>query len=139
VKEQPAPWDPLAALASPEKNLVPRLGILCIQIDKNLAHLMPDLRRSYGIIVAGKAPQSQAQFVDLQPGDTIHAVNNTPIAALPHFQEVINGFKPGDAVVLQIERDARFQKIPRVVSFVPCHRDASAAIIHVEADKPPEK
>jgi len=111
VQEQPAPWDPLAALASPEKNLVQRLGILCIEIDKTLAHLMPDLRRSYGIIVAGKAPQSQAQFVDLQPGDIIHAVNNTPIAALPLFQEVINGFKPGDAVVLQIERDDRFQYV----------------------------
>jgi serine protease Do len=111
AKEQSAPWDPLAALASPEKNLVPRLGILCIEIDKTLAHLMPDLRRSYGIIVAARAPQSQAQFVDLQPGDIIHAVNNTPIAALSLFQEVINGFKRGDAVALQIERDNRFQYV----------------------------
>jgi serine protease Do len=111
VKEQSAPWDPLAALASPENNLVPRLGILCIEIDKTLAHLMPDLRRSYGIIVAGKAPQSQAQFVDLQAGDIIHAVNDKPIAALSVFQEIVNGFKRGDAVVLQIERDSRFQYI----------------------------
>jgi serine protease Do len=111
AKEQSAPWDPLAALASTEKNLVPRLGILCIEIDKELAHLMPDLRRSYGIIVAARAPQGQAQFVDLQAGDIIHAVNNTPVAALSLFQEVINGFKRGDAVVLQIERDNRFQYI----------------------------
>jgi serine protease Do len=109
VQEQSATWDPLAALASPEKNLIPRLGILCIEIDKTLAQLMPDLRRSYGIIVAAKAPQGQAQFVDLQAGDIIHAVNNTEVADLSVFQELISGFNRGEAVVLQIERDNRFQ------------------------------
>ncbi|MGO9258846.1 MAG: trypsin-like peptidase domain-containing protein [Bryobacteraceae bacterium] len=111
VKEQSAPWDPLASLASPEKNLIPRLGILCIEIDKDVARLLPDLRRSYGIIVAAKASQGQAQFVDLQQGDIIHAVNNVPMALLSAFQETINSFKRGDAVVLQIERDGRFQYV----------------------------
>lgn len=111
VKEQAAPWDPLASLASPEKNLIPRLGILCIEINSDVAQLLPDLRRSYGIIVAAKASQGQAQFVDLQPGDIIHAVNNVQIALLSTFQEIIDGFKRGDAVVLQIERDGRFQYI----------------------------
>jgi serine protease Do len=111
VQEQAAPWDPLAALASPEKNLVPRLGILCIQIDQKVAELLPDLRRSYGLIVAAKAPERQTQFVDLQPGDIIHSVNNTPIAELSTFQAIIENFHRGDAVVLQIERDGRFQYI----------------------------
>lgn len=111
VKEQPAPWDPLAALASPEKNLVPRLGILCIEIDKEVAQLLPDLRRSYGLIVAAKSPQGLSQLIDLQPGDVIHAVNNIPIAVLSTFQDIIRNFKPGDAVVLQIERDSRLQYV----------------------------
>jgi serine protease Do len=111
VQEQAAPWDPLAALASPEKNLVPRLGILCIQIDQKVAQLLPDLRRSYGLIVAAKAPERQTQFVDLQPGDIIHSVNNTPIAELSTFQAIVENFHRGDAVVLQIERDGRFQYI----------------------------
>jgi serine protease Do len=80
VKEQSAPWDPLASLASPEKNLIPRLGILCIEIDKNVARLLPGLRRSYGIIVAARASQGQTQLLDLQQGDIIQAVNNLPIA-----------------------------------------------------------
>lgn len=111
VKQQAAPWDPLASLASPEKNLIPRLGILCIEIDKDVAQLLPDLRRSYGIIVAAKASQGQAQFVDLQPGDIIHAVNNVPMALLSTFQDTINSFQRGDAVVLQIERDGRFHYV----------------------------
>jgi len=111
VQEQAAPWDPLVALASPDKNLVPRLGILCIEIDKEVAQLMPDLRRSYGLIVAARAPSGQTQLLDLQPGDIIHAVNNTPIADLATFQSIIAGFQRGDAVVLQIERDDRFQYV----------------------------
>jgi serine protease Do len=111
VKEQSAPWDPLASLASPEKNLIPRLGILCIEIDKDVARLLPGLRRSYGIIVAARASQGQTQLLDLQQGDIIEAVNNLPIAVLSSFQEMIAGFKPGDAVVLQIERASRLQYI----------------------------
>lgn len=111
VKVQATPWDPLASLASPDKNLIPRLGILCIELDKNVAQLLPGLRRTYGVMIASKAPQAQAQFVDLQPGDIIQAVNNLPIAVLSSFQELIAGFKAGDAVVLQIERDGRLQYI----------------------------
>jgi len=111
VKEQKEPWDPLAALASPEKNLVRRLGILCIEIDKNVAELLPDLRREYGVIVAAKAPEVQAELIDLQPGDVIHAVNNIPIATLSAFKDLIEGFQHGDAVALQIERDGRLQYV----------------------------
>ena len=111
ITELATPWDPLAALASPDKNLIPRLGILCIEIDKDISKLMPELRRSYGIIVVAKAPQSQSQFVDLQPGDIIYAVNNLTTVLLSGFREIIDGFKPGDAVVLQIERSGRLQYV----------------------------
>jgi serine protease Do len=72
---------------------------------------MPDLRRSYDIIVAAKASQGQTQLIDLQPGDIIHGVNNLPMAVRSTFQETIRNFKPGDAVVLQIERDGRLQYV----------------------------
>ena len=109
VEERAAPWDPLADMVSPEKNLVPRLGILCIEIDQRVQQLMPDLRGLYGLIVAAKSPDGQAQFIDLQPGDVIHAINNLPVAFLAVFQKMIAEFHRGDAVVLQIERDGRYQ------------------------------
>jgi serine protease Do len=109
VEEQSAPWDPLADMVSPEKNLIPRLGILCIEVDRRVQQLMPDLRGLYGLIVAAKSPDGQAQFIDLQPGDVIHAINNLPVAWLAVFQKMIDEFHRGDAVVLQIERDGRFQ------------------------------
>jgi serine protease Do len=111
VSEHSTAWDPLAVLVSPEKNLVPRLGILCVEIDKQVAEIMPELRRQYGLIIAAKSSEGQAQFIDLQTGDIIHAVNRTPVILLAEFRTLIDSFHPGDSVVLQIERDQRFQYI----------------------------
>jgi serine protease Do len=111
VRAQSEPWDPAAALASPEKNLVARLGILCLEIDQQLAEQMPGLRRPNGLVVAAKAPEGQNQFVDLEPGDIIHAINNLPIVLLDVFQSTVRELAPGAPVVLEIERDGHFRYV----------------------------
>ena len=111
VRERANPGNLLARLAHPERNLISRLGVLCIQIDKEIAALIPGLRREYGLIVAAKSPEGQAQFIDLQPGDIIHAVNSFPVPFIDTLQSSLNGMKPGDPVVLQIERNGRFQYV----------------------------
>jgi serine protease Do len=109
VRERTNPSSLLARLAHPERNLISRLGVLCIQIDKDLASMIPGLRREYGLIVAAKAPEGQSQFIDLQPGDIIDAVNTLPVAFIDTLQSSLDDMKPGDPVVLQIERNGRFQ------------------------------
>jgi serine protease Do len=99
----------LARLAHPEKNLVARLGVLCVQIDKDIAAMIPGLRREYGLIVAAKSPGGQAQFIDLQAGDIIDAINTLPVASIETLRSLLTDMKPGDPVVLQIERSGRFQ------------------------------
>lgn len=111
VEEQAAPWDPLADMVSPAKNLVPRLGILCVEIDQKVEQMLPDLRRKYGLLVAAKSPEGQAQFIDLQPGDVIHEMNNLPVAWLATFQKMIEEFRRGDTVVLLIERDGVYRYV----------------------------
>ena len=78
---------------------------------QQVVKLLPDLRRQYGLIVAAKSPEGQAQFIDLQPGDVIHGLNNLPVASLAAFQNAVKELQPGDAVVLQIERDGRFRYV----------------------------
>jgi serine protease Do len=109
VRERQDKSNLLAHLVHPERNLIARLGILCIEIDKELAALIPDLRREYGLIVAGKTAGGQSQSIDLQAGDIIDAVNNSPVALLDSFRSTLSQMQPGDPVVLQIERDGRFQ------------------------------
>jgi serine protease Do len=109
VRERESKDDPLADLVSPEKHLIGRLGILCIEIDKRVVRLIPGLRREYGLIVAAKSPQGQAQYVDIQSGDVIHSLNGVAMSSVEAFRNGIDDLKPGAAVVLQIERDGRFQ------------------------------
>jgi S1-C subfamily serine protease len=61
------------------------------------------------LIVAGKTAGGQSQFLDLQAGDIIDAVNNSPVALLDTFRSTLGELKAGDPVVLQIEREGRFQ------------------------------
>jgi len=109
VRERQDKASLLERLIHPEKNLVARLGILCIEIDKEVAGMIPGLRRDYGLIVAAKTAGGQSQSIDLQPGDIIDAVNNSPVALLDTLRSTLGEMKPGDPVVLQIERDGRFQ------------------------------
>jgi serine protease Do len=109
VRERQDKASLLERLIHPEKNLIARLGILCIEIDKEVASKIPGLRREYGLIVAAKTAEGQSQSIDLQPGDIIDAVNNSPVALLETLRSTLNEMKPGDPVVLQIERDGRFQ------------------------------
>jgi serine protease Do len=109
VRERADATSLLARLAHPEKNLISRLGVLCIQIDKDVVSMIPGLRREYGLIVAAKSPGGQAQFLDLQPGDIIDAVNTLPVAVIDTLRSSLDDMKPGDPVVLQIERNGRFQ------------------------------
>jgi serine protease Do len=109
VRERESKDDPLADLASPEKHLIARLGILCIEIDKRVVQLIAGLRSQYGLIVAAKSPQGQAQYVDIQSGDVIHALNGLAMSSVEVFRKSIDELKPGSPVVLQVEREGRFQ------------------------------
>ncbi len=105
------PDDPLrfAGMVRPEEHLVPRLGILGLNLDARLADMLPDLQQMEGVVVAAigaDVPFSpQGSF---KPGDVIHALNRKPVANLTDLRAALAALKPGDAAVVQIERDGRF-------------------------------
>jgi S1-C subfamily serine protease len=68
------------------------------------------MRKQYGLPVAAKS-EEQTQYIDLQPGDIIHAINNSPIALLEFFRSKIEALKPGASIALQIERDGRLRYV----------------------------
>ena len=65
-----------ADMVNPEDNLVPKLGILAIGIDKDVAAMFQGLRNSYGVVVAaGSSAVDLTTGTGLQPGDVIYSVN----------------------------------------------------------------
>ena len=92
---------------NPEENLIPRLGILAIGIDKKLADLVPDLRNPFGVVVAAGSTTDLSSGTGLQPGDVIYSVNGLQVASVAALKKKLDEFKPGQAVVMQIERSGR--------------------------------
>ncbi len=111
VSEQQDEDDALADSVKPENNLIPRLGILCIEVDARINKLVPDLRQPDGIIVAAKSPAGQGRYIDLEAGDVIHAMNDDPVGSLESFRENITRMKAGNPVVLSIERNGSYRYI----------------------------
>ena len=101
-----------ADMVTPENNLVSKLGILVIAIDKNLAAMLPELRNSYGLVVAAGSTSDLESGAQLQPGDVIYSVNGTLMSSVEAFRKALDDFKPGAAAVLQIERQGHLLYVP---------------------------
>jgi serine protease Do len=73
--------------------------------------MLPDLRKSYGIVVAARASGSEGLEVDLRPGDVIYAINHEPTSTVASLTSALGQMKSGDAVVLQVERDGQLMYV----------------------------
>ena len=108
--EQKSEFDTMASLADPEKNLVPELGILGIEIDPRDVTAASGLRDPYGIVVAARAAGARSE-VPLQPRDVIRSLNNTKMYALNQLRTAVSELKPGAPVTLQVQREGRLMYV----------------------------
>src|SRR5438067_3315780 len=70
-------------LVKPEENRVPKLGIIGIPITKEIAQLLPETRKQYGVIVAARTGEAEYSGQGgLKLGDVIYSVNTTPVSTL---------------------------------------------------------
>jgi serine protease Do len=96
--------DQLFDAANADKSLVPRLGILAIDLTSDLRNQLGSLRIPSGVIVLGRAADLILQDTGLQTGDVIHAVNTTPIDSMEALRAAVSNLKTSDPVVIQVER-----------------------------------
>jgi S1-C subfamily serine protease len=102
MTERQDPHADLAAASDARQNLVQRLGILGLNLDRRIAQSLPVIRVSTGVVVASRVTGAlDAQEGGLEVGDVIYSINRNPVAEL---RTALDAFKPGDPVVLQIER-----------------------------------
>jgi serine protease Do len=103
--------DPMrfADMVDPTKNVVPKLGILGIDIDKKVAEMLPDLRKKYGVVVAARGGESQYSGDALQLGDVIYSVNTEPVTTVDALRKILDTFKESEPLVLQVEREGKLR------------------------------
>jgi serine protease Do len=97
--------DELFDAINPDNSLIPRLGVLAIDITDDLRSRLGSLRISTGVVVVGRAADLIMPDTGLQAGDIIHQLNLTLIDSVATLRTAVGALKTGDAVVLQIERD----------------------------------
>ena len=104
--EQRSEFDAVSALADPEKNLVPELGILGVEIDARIAAGATGLRDPYGIIVVARAAGPGSE-VPLLPRDIVRTLNRKQMTTLQGLRDALRSVTPGSPVTLQIQREGR--------------------------------
>jgi serine protease Do len=97
--------DLLADATDPEKSLVPRLGILAVDLTDQLRSKIGTLRIPSGVLVLGRAADLIIPDIGVQTGDIIHTLNTTPIDSVDSLRDAVKPLKTNDPVVLQVERD----------------------------------
>lgn len=103
VTERPEDSDRFGSLVTPERNLVPRLGILGIELDADVVKLLPQIRGVEGVVVAARTGTAAPEGGPL-PGDVIYALNGVSVRGLAELRSAAAKLKTGDPVVLQVER-----------------------------------
>jgi serine protease Do len=107
VVERSEDPDRFAGLVTPERNLIPRLGILGIEVDASLLKLLPTLRGEDGVVVASRAAFASPDGPE--PGDVIYALNGVSIRGLAELRSALDKVPKGDAIVLQVERNGQLR------------------------------
>jgi len=92
---------------NPDDHLVPKLGILGIEISEKLSAMLPELRHDFGIVVAFRSPNPPFTGGALEQGDVIYEINRTPVVTVKALRSVLDGMKTGDSAVLQIQRNEK--------------------------------
>ncbi len=92
-------------------NIIPKLGIVAMQITDSVAQLIPPTRSPGGILVTALTAGGNASLFGLQPGDVLHALDRTPLDSLQTLRTALAGLKPGDPVVFTIERGGQMTYI----------------------------
>jgi serine protease Do len=72
----------LIEMVDPQNNLIPKLGILAIELNEIILQIFPNLRRHTGAVVASGTSDNPYWKERFQPGDVIYSINGKAITNL---------------------------------------------------------
>ena len=103
----------LLEMVTPENSLVPKLGILGLDIDGQIAKILFPPRKLGGVLIAARSPGSPYWQAEFLPGDVICAINGKEITSLASLRSRLAELQTGDPVVVQVQR----QETLRFIAF----------------------
>jgi serine protease Do len=106
VVARPEDADRFLSMVTPEKNLIPRLGVLALELDDELRRAAGPLRGKEGVLVAARSGASDGGD-ELRPGDVVYAVNGVSVLGLSELRSAVRRPAPGEPLVLHVERASR--------------------------------
>ena len=101
--------DRFVSMVTAEHNLVPELGLLCLEIDSRVRRMMPELRNPEGILVAALSPEGLYINSGLAAGDVVLSFNGTPVRSLQEFKDMVASLNPSIPTAVQIQRGPQLQ------------------------------
>ncbi len=103
-------------MVTAEEHLVPRLGILALNLTPQVSAMLPALRQPRGVVVAvSSANAVPVRGEPLLPGDVIHAVNGNPVGSLVGLRTALDQVGAGEPAVIQVERAGQFLYVTLVL------------------------
>jgi serine protease Do len=106
--------DPLRfeSLVSADDLVIPQLGIVGLDMNDRVRELLSDLRDASGVVVASASHDAPPSWEgELEVGDVIHALNRTRVTSIADLRRQLAAVKPGQALVLQIEREGTLRYV----------------------------
>lgn len=101
--------DDLADVPGLQKRLVHELNIFVTDLDEDVGSLVDARRSDSGVVVVAQLSGSNALDTGLEAGDIIRTVDRTALQSSSQFETLVRGLRPGDSVVLQVERKGKLQ------------------------------
>jgi serine protease Do len=94
-------------LVKSERSLVPKLGVLAVDLDEKISTMLPWLLKREGVLIVALSADAPPVEIGLQPGDVIQSINRSTVASIDAMNGALAKFHAGDPVVLSVNRLGR--------------------------------
>ena len=99
----------LSDLPDLQKSLIRELRVFVTELDGAVKSTLSGARSESGIVVVAQIGGSRTVDTGLKTGDIVRAINRTQLQTVAQLQAIVHDLKPGDPVVVQVERSGKLQ------------------------------
>jgi len=103
---------PLAAHVNEGKNLVRRLEILAVTLNRNVERIVGPTRYPHGVVIVARSSTLHISSNVLQARDIIYQVNGQDVDSIEKLRDLLKEIPGGAPLVLQVERDNKLIYVP---------------------------